>query len=367
MKTQLSPDIIEVLNALHYRPALSLILPMDAQVSLKAEIAHKLKIAADNAARELRRDYPEEQCALMTKKLQSLLEGLILPADKKGIAIYVSPVFEKVLYTDCSVTEKLVIDESFEIRDLLYDAKQHHKVLLLVLSGQETKIFLGDRGTLQPLPSNIPQSIYDYVPDGPERIGNFSDVSEHKQVVVDNFLRHIDEELGNLIHEYSLPVLLLGAERILGHFGKISKHTSAIIGQEAGNYEHATLTELQEVIAPCLASLQKQRECELLVRLDEAAGQQRLAKGVYDVWRAAAEGKGQLLVVERNYSFLARHSAEPGMIEALTEPYDHFSYIRDAVDDALEKVLKGGGDAEFVADGVLGDFGHVALVKYYAP
>jgi hypothetical protein len=366
MNTQLSPDIIEVLNAVHYRPAVSLILPIAAQVDLKTEMAHQLKIAAENAARELRRDFPEEQCALLAGKLQSLLDRLTLPADKKGIAIYVSPVFEKALYTDYPVTEKLVIGESFEIRDLLYDAKEGHKVLLLVLSGQESKVFLVDRGTLQPLPSNIPRSIYDYVLDSPERVGNFSDVTEHKQIAVENFLHHIDEELGNLIIEHRLPVLLLGAERILGHFKKISKHTSAIIGQVSGNYEHATPVELQEVIAPSLASLQKQRERELLKRLDEAAGQHRLAKGVYDIWRTATEGKGQLLVVERNYSFPARHGAEPGLIEALTGPYDDFSYIRDAVDDALEKVLKGGGDVEFVADGALKELGHVALVKYYA-
>lgn len=366
MKAQLSPDIIEVLNAVHYRPALSLILPMDTRIRFQTEMAHKLKIAADNAVRELRRDYPEEQCALLAGKLQNLLDSLILPVDKKGIAIYVSPVFEKVLYTTHSVTEKLVIDESFEIRDLLYDAKQCHKVLLLVLSGQETRVFLGDRGILQPLPSNIPRSIYDYVQDGPERVGNFSGITEHKQNAVDNFLHHIDEELGNLILEHSLPVLLLGVERILGHFGKISKHTAAIVGQLVGNYEHATLAELQEVIAPSLAGIQKQRERELLERLDEAAGQHRLAKGIYNTWQAAAEARGQLLVVERNYSFPARHGAEPGLIEGLTAPYDHFSYIRDAVDDVLEKVLKSGGDVEFTEDGILEGFEHIALVKYYA-
>lgn len=80
---------------------------------------------------------------------------------------------------------------------------------------------------------------------------------------------------------------------------------------------------------------------------------ERLAKGIYDLWQAATEGRGRLLVVERSYSFPARHGAEPGLIEPLTGPNDDFSYVRDAVGDAVEKVLKGGRDVAFVADGVL--------------
>jgi hypothetical protein len=47
------------------------------------------------------------------------------------------------------------------------------------------------------------------------------------------------------------------------------------------------------------------------------------------------------------------------------EPYNKFSYIKDAVDDVMEKVLETGGDVEFVEEGLLKEYQHIALIQYY--
>lgn len=365
MNATLNPEIREVMEAVHYRPALSIILPLESNISLKTEMAHALKTTADKAERELHQYYPDEQCDLIMQKLRHLIANLDIPAKKKGLAIYISPVFEKVFYLDCPVQEKLVVDESFEIRDLLYSAKQDVKFILLVLSGLESKVFLGDVATLTPLPSNIPESVYAYVNDAPERVANFSDMDEHKQIIIDKFLHHIDEELGNVINEQQLPVLVLGAERILGQFKKLSKHTASIIDYVAGNYERATVAELTELIHPHLEAWRTVSQTKLLVRIEDAAGQHLLATGILQVWQEACGGKGKLLIVEKNYRFAAQHGAEPDIIEPAVEPYNHFSYIRDAVDDVMEKVLANGGDVEFTEEGVLNAFDRIVLIKYY--
>jgi hypothetical protein len=365
MNLTLSPEIREIMDVVHYRPALSIIQPLEAQISLKTEMAHTLKIVADKAERELRQYYPDDQCELIMQKLQTLIANLDIPVKKKGIAIYVSPIFEKVFYLDCPVTEKLIVDESFEIRDLLYSAKQDIEFLLLILSGKEVRLFLGDLTTLNVLPLHIPESIYAYVTDSPERVANFSDITEHKQITIDKFLRHIDDELGKVIKEHKLPVLITGTQGILGEFKKITRNTASVMDYLEGNYESSTIAELTELISPYLDYWKIRVQMELLGRLEEAAGQHLLAKGIMEVWQAAHEGKGKLLVVEKNYRFAAQRGAEPGMIEALTEPYNHFSYIRDVVDDVLEKVLESGGNVEFIEDDVLIGFDHIALIKYY--
>lgn len=365
MDHPLNPEIHEVLDAIHYRPALSIVLPIEPRISLKTEMAHTLKIAADNAERELKRFYPEEQCELVMRKLSALVADLEIPAKKKSIAIYVSPVFAKVVYLDSRAEEKLIVDESFEIRDLLYDAKQAIGFILLVLSGQENRVFIGNRTSLNVLTSNIPQSIYSYVMDGPERADDFADMTAHKRTAIDHFLRHIDEELGNLINEHHLPVLVLGAERLLGEFKKLSKHTKSVMDYVEGNYENATIAELIGLVKPYLDVWQTRHQNQLLASMGDAAGQHRLATGIHQVWQDAHEGKGQLLIVEKNYRFAAQRGPEPGTIAPVTEPYNHFSYIRDAVDDVMEKVLKSGGDVEFTDERALEQFGHIALIKYY--
>ncbi|MCC8426394.1 hypothetical protein [Mucilaginibacter sp. UR6-11] len=365
MNTAIDPEIREVMDAIHYRPALSIILPLEPHISLKTEMAHTLKITADKAERELHEYYPDEQCEVVMKKLQSLIAGTDIPVKKKGMALFVSPLFEKVLYLDYPVTERLIVDESFEVRDLLYNAKQDVKFILLVLSALESKVYLGDHTSLTPLLSNIPGSVYAYVTDTPERVSNFSDMTEHNQTIVDKFLHHIDEELGNLINERHLPVLLLGAERILGQFKKISKHTGQVMDYVEGNYESYTAVELTELIQPHIAAWKISKQQDLLKRLDDAAGQHRLSTGIRQIWHDVHNGKGKLLIVEKSYRFAAQHGPESDVIEAATEPYDHFAYIRDAVDDVIEKVLINGGDVEFAEDGALEQFEHIVLINYY--
>ena len=45
MNPVVTPEIIEVMEALHYRPAVSIIMPFEPKMSLKTELTHSLKTA----------------------------------------------------------------------------------------------------------------------------------------------------------------------------------------------------------------------------------------------------------------------------------------------------------------------------------
>ena len=47
--------------------------------------------------------------------------------------------------------------------------------------------------------------------------------------------------------------------------------------------------------------------------------------------------------------------------DSLQKPF----YIKDAVDDIIEKVLASGGDVEFVDEGILKDYNKIALIEYF--
>jgi hypothetical protein len=63
--------------------------------------------------------------------------------------------------------------------------------------------------------------------------------------------------------------------------------------------------------------------------------------------------------------YAAQHGSSVDSISKATEPYNKFSYIKDAVDDVIEKVLENGGDVEFTDKDVLKDYQRIALVQYY--
>ena len=365
MNPVVTPEILEVMEAAHYRPAVSIIMPFEPKMSLKTELMYSLKTIADKVEQELLENYPDEIGKLVMQKLRAIIKGLNINTHKKSIAIYVSPVFEKVLYLDIAVEEKIIVDESFEIRDLVYSKKQLHKYLVLLLSCKESRMYLGNSTTFVRIVSNTPESVYEYANDIPERVANFSDMSERKELVMDKFLHHIDNSLDIILNAYHLPLFILGTERIMGHFKKLTKHAGAVIEYVQGNYEEATLQELKEILEPHIADWKKVKEKDLLNQLEEAEGKKKLAVGMRDVWREAMSHKGRLLLVEKNYMYAAQRGSSEEIIYKAIEPYNKFSYIKDAVDDVMEKVLENGGDVEFVDKDVLKDYHQIALIQYY--
>lgn len=365
MNVTIAPEIREVMEALRYRPSVSIILPFEPKMNLKTELMYSLKIAVKKVEDELQEQYPDEITTLVMTKLNTLAKNLNFNTYKKSIALFVSPVFEKVLYLDVPVEEKIIIDESFEIRDLVYSKKQLHKYLVLLLSSKESRMFLGNSGDLVRIVSDRPEHMDAYVNEAPERVANFSDSSGRKEMMMNKFLYHIDHSLDIVLNAYHLPLFVMGTDRILGHFKQITRHEKAIVEIIHGNYEDSTLAQLNDVLQPYIDDWKKVKAKDLLNRIEEAAGKQKLAVGITTVWHDAKHKKGQLLVVEKNYMFAAQHSANEEFIEKLEEPYNRFSYIKDAVDDVIEHVLDNGGDVEFVDEGLLKDYEKIVLINYY--
>ena len=365
MKTGLFEKEKELSMMAKYWPSVSIIMPFEPRIALQTEATHKLKTLCDKIERQLLENYSESTAIPVIEKLRELVDGLDFSKAKKSLAIFVSPIVQKVFYLDIAPAERVVIDESFEIRDLIQDEKELKEYFVLVLSAGEAKIFLMKEDGIEQIHASVPLDFEAYWNDEPTRVANFSDPNDMKELVMDKLLKSADTELSNVLHSQPLPVFALGPVKVLGHFRKSSSNEKNIIGWIHGNFEEAGEPEFRAVVAPKIEEWKIGRTVQVLKELEEARNAGLLAFGMKDVWKAAVEKRGRLLVVERNYVFHGRHGAEPWIITeedpALENPY----HIKDAVDDTIEYVLASHGNVEFVGDGILRDFDHIALITYY--
>jgi hypothetical protein len=365
MNTKILHGADEILNAVKYMPCVSIIMPFEPKMSLKSELEHKLKLAFAKVDSELMASYTEEKALVVLRKLRSLVKRLDFNTYKKSIAIFVSPLVEKVFYLDIPVDEKIIVDDSFEIRDLVYSKKEMHKYLVLVLSSKRTRIYLGNSTTFVRVVSNVPSHVAAFKNDISERVSNFSDPSGRKEIMLEKFLHHTDEGLSILLKAYPLPLFVIGTDRVIGHFKKITHNGNRIIGYIHGNYEGASEEELRKALDPHISDWRKINQTDLLHQLDAAASAKKLVAGIENVWRESTHKKGRLLVVENNFIYPAHHGGEKDIIYNEELDTENDFYIKDAVDDVIEKVLENGGDVEFVDENVLKDYGHIALVLFY--
>ena len=365
MKPVLSHQIVDLMQAVHYRPAISIIMPFEPKMKGKGELLQQLKFISDRVQREIRENYEDDLAELVLKKLKNIVNTINFSTYKKSIAIFISPVFEKVLYLDIPVDEKVIIDESFEIRDLVLARKEMQEYLVMMLNGKFSKIFLSDATHFAPIKIDIAEHMENLQPDSPERVANFTDPSEEKEIQLKRFLHYADNGLRNILRAYPLPVLLMGADKVLGYFRSITKNEKHIVSYIHGNFSDVSGPELAELIQPHVKDWKKLKMKAMIQRLEEATGVGKLAKGIREVWKQVNEHRGKFLLVEKDYKASAEYGGNRGEINLLKEPYNKFSYIRDVVDDLIEKVLEGGGDVEFVENGMLKDYDRVALIQYY--
>lgn len=355
----------EILQAVRYSPCVSIILPFEPKMTIKKELEYRLQRVAEQVEKSLTNNYVDEKVEAVMSKLRGLIKNLDFTTHKLGIAIFVSPVIEKVYYLDIPVEEKVIIDKSFEIRDLVYSKKDLHKYLVLVLSSERSLLFLGNTTQFIRLAANTPKHFAACRHDAPERVANFSDPSHYKEVMLDKFLHNVDNGLGLILNAYPLPLFVMATEKIAGRFNQISHHGHRITGYVHGNFEGSSVADIKKAIAPLIADWKKVKEDDLLLRLEAARGAGKLAVGIRNAWREATQKGGRLLVMEKNYMC----AADPGECESLIVPHEENNvnpfYIKDAVDDVIEMVLRNGGDVEFVEDGILRDYGRIALIQYY--
>lgn len=361
----MSPELLEVIQVAHQRPSVSIIFPLITRINMQKEVSYKIKLAVDKVENELLNTYPNELADVVVKKLRNIQKQIKVDTTKKTCIVFASPVFEKVVYLDIPVEEKIIIDESFEIRDIVYQNTQLSKYLVCEVNGKGSKLYLGDGVSLTQLHSNVPESIYAFVRDAPTRISNFTDITKHKQDHVEKFLLQLDDALGHILHDLPVPLYMIGTEKIIGLFKKLTHHANQIADYIHGNFEESSIKELNAIIKPHVNQFQKSKEKVLLKEIEQAMSAKKCAIGIQEVWKEAMLHKGRKLLVEKNYMCPALRNDHQQLITQPTGLNHRNAYIRDAVDDVIEMILKNGGEVEFVETDVLREFDRIVLIEYY--
>jgi hypothetical protein len=364
MNIHMTKEEEEVIKGVKYQPAISVILPFEPKISLKTELDYKLKLLSKKLESQLNETYPDEKVISVMSRFYKLVDSLDYNIQKKSIAIYVSPIMEKVFYLDTHVVEKIIIDESFEIRDLIYNKKESVDYLVLMISAHKGRIYLVNTSDTIKLLHSMENEVV-ASDSAHERISNFSDPNELRKNITDKFLHEVDAALSGILKTYQLPVFVMGTKMLEGHFDKVTKNGDKLVGFIHGNYEKADESEIREVMHPYLVNRRKVKQQDLLHQLDEAIGKEKLSFGITNVWKAATEKNNRLLVVEKDFMQRAQHGAEVGVIYEEVAGENQQLHIQDAVDQIIEKVVINGGDVEFVDNGLLEKYNHIALIKYY--
>lgn len=362
MNTNIALHHRQVIAEIKYLPAVSIILPFQPVITPKSQLAHKLKLIMGIIEQRLVTLYPVEKAVPVIMKLKNLIRNLNYSTPKKSIAIFVSPVVEKVYYLEAEVDEKIAVDESFEIRDLVFSEKKTIQYLIMTLSDECSKMYVGNCSKFTLIKSNISGSAESHKNNFGKTIPDHICGSKHSYTLLNEFLVQMDQGLSIILKSYPLPVFILGTKRVLDQFKKITRNEKNITQFIEGSYEQFIEIEIQNALLPYELDWKRVKQKYLLNQIEIAKEENKLAIGIDQVWRTAIQNKGMLLILETKYA----KSPQPERRNESFYKIDYLCgnpfYIKNEVDEIIEKVFESGGDVEFTEKGTLKEYDHIALI-----
>jgi hypothetical protein len=339
-------------------PCVSIILPFEPKMYRRSHLENRLQKVIHITEKNLLKHYPAFTVDLLTKKLTDLVRTLEYSTYKKSIVLNVSPDVQKIFYLDIDVEEKIIIGESFDTRNIVLSKRCHEEYLLLLMGTVTAKVFHVRGNKFTPLINNHREHIKEE-----RRTQQASSVES--DLLTRKFIHHVEDGLAIILKAYPVPLILACTVEAADLFRQYSKMKDHVIKYIPGNYEHGSSSDIKQLMDACENDWRKIKENYLLFRVGHAFARHKCSIGIKEVFKIAFQKRGIKLIVEKNYAFpgFTNESKElKGLDDAV--PLNSV-YLEDAVNEVIEKVLENSGDVEFVSDGLLKDYMHVALVHYY--
>lgn len=318
----------------------------------------------DDAKQRLLGEQSKREAAPVIERLDELFEEVDWDHTLDGLALFASPDHAEVVYLPHHVRPRVVIDETFATRDLVATLARSGRYRVLVLSEKPTRLYDAARDTLE-----------EHVGDGFPRVhkgpggatalpgGQGINPASVRQTAHVEFFRQVDAALGQILASDPTPLVVVGVQRYLGYFHKLTAHGDRIVATLEGSYDKTSAHELGKRVWPRVEEHFVAAAAARLAELDVAESAGRLASGITEAWRAAAEGRGAHLIVEQDYRVPGTLDGD-GLVLTLTEDATAPGVIDDVVDELIELVIAKGGEITIVDRG-LAKHQQVALMLRY--
>jgi len=296
--------------------------------------------------------------------LHSLFQQIDFNRSKEGIGIFASPDIKRLLSFAFPVAKKIVVKECFHLDDLIYAENYEVVYYLLDISKKEIHLFRGIMDQLEEVKDeNFPKKIvdrYEYSKPSHSNSGSgyaqVKDVERDKSALQEIRLKKIFQAADKLLSRYitpkNAPLLLGGPTKDVSIYRSATKHGDNIITSISDPYKGTSIHDPGVPAWQQIRSFIDAQKLKLVNEFEEKLGKGLGICGIENIWPAAQEGKGLVLMVEKGYGEMEESPEKPAR-------------YADLVDEIINTVLEKNGQVKIVEKGILEDYGRIALITRY--
>lgn len=352
---------LKALQALTRVPALSILLPTHRTSPDNRQDPIVVKNLVKEACDRLSAEFSARDLEPLLKNLDELVNAIDYTYTLDGLALFASHDFAQKFYLPFSVPKRVIIDQSFATRDLVYGLHRAQRYWVFLLSQNATRLLAGTGDTLE----EVVDGSFPMQMEGPGATTALPDSAD--SAYLDDrhrrFFQSVDRAFSAYAKDDTLPLILGGVIRQIAFFHEVSPYTAQVVGTISGNFDKATVAELVPEVWPIVARERDRQRADALDALEAAMGEGKVVSAIEEVWRLANQGRGKLLLVEKGYHVPAVVDGKGGL--QVAEAKGGTEVMDDAVDEIIEAVLAKGGEVMLMEDDALPDHRHIALTLRY--
>ena len=356
---------IKLLQQISSYPSLTITMPTYRSSTENLRDGIRVKNLVTEAANRLLKEFSKREIAPLLDRLDRLVESVDFNNSMDGLVLLVNHDYSRAVQLPFTIKERVVVDETFLTRDLIFALNRTPRYWTLVLSEKPTRLFEGTRDSLVEIQDGgFP--ITHEGPGGEQSLpGGFGiKKSAYRDEYHRKFFRKVEAALKPYMAEDPLPLAVVGVDRFLAFFNEVTNYKDSILTTLQGSHDKTTAHELSKLVWPLVKDGLTEQRQKVFSDLDKAVGERKFASSIGEVWKMANEGRGQLLLVEENFHYPARVD-ETGMHLTPADDEKAPDVVDDAVDEIIEMVLSKQGKVVFVEDGQLDKHQRIALILRY--
>lgn len=373
-KQNLNEDL-KALAAEKGYPCVSLIYPLqDLSADRKSD---KLNIeeSIKRISQQIKEQYNNKAEELIST-LNRLYNEIDWSRNHEGIGLYASDKIGYGTTFPFTVTRKVVVDEHFELSNLLNKAQCTFNYFVLHLDEKQARLFSGSlKEVHEIINTDFPLAYindYEYMP--PSRSTSFAGNAHEKgfekdkptidKMRYDAYLHKTDELLDQYLKD-NKEVILCGVKRSTSAFMNRSSHDKNIIGMINGNYDWINNNDLSAMVWPAINDYIKELSLEEISQFEEKIGEGLFEEGIINVWEAIVDGRGMTLLLEKDYTitgYLSRQSPYRLLLKTPDEPH---TILQNACNNLLHMALEKDCNIMLVENGLLRKHQKIALITRY--
>lgn len=324
--------------------------------------AISLKKLLKEAEERVIAEFGKRPVAELLEKIESIPVEIDVNYNLDSLHIFLSNSTKEIIKSTLPTSvEGVQISDEFALRPIInaYTRSESYLVILLSQSGVNLYEAVNDSIVHEIKNDNFPFSENMHYATNAEK----SSDGKHMDNLVREFLNKVDKAIVHVHNLTDQKCVVICTEDNFSRLQQVADKPSIYLGYAPIDYNNTATHQIAAQAWELVQDIQKQGRTDAINELMEAVSQGKVLTDLQDIYQAALDGRGDLLIVHEDFkqAVLMIDERTFNLIEDPTEP----NSIDDITSHIAWEVLSKKGRVFFTAQDEIKDLGEIVLKTRY--